>query len=118
MLPVLSETDLLILPSKDEPFPMVILEALSVGTSVLVMPSCGIAQVLKQFRSSFVSKTEDIEGLVGSVREFLNGSNSTSRDKIINFCRSQFSIESVCNDLEQIYLKLISSNTGGAHSEI
>jgi glycosyltransferase involved in cell wall biosynthesis len=44
---MLQNVDLLILPSKDEPFPMVILEALAVGTQVLVMPSCGVASQLR-----------------------------------------------------------------------
>ena len=118
VLTMLSEIDLLILPSKDEPFPMVILEALSVGTSVLVMPSCGIARELQQFRSSFVSKTEDINGLVESFNEFLENSTSQNREKIINYCKSQFSIESVCNELEQLYFSLTSRYYGSTQSEI
>ena len=102
---VLKSVDLLVLPSRDEPFPMVVLEALAVGTPVLVMPSCGIATVLKEFRTGFVSKTEDIEGLIEALSKFLDDSQAESPESIQEFCRTQFSIESVCTRLISIYVK-------------
>jgi glycosyltransferase involved in cell wall biosynthesis len=100
---VLKSIDLLVLPSKDEPFPMIVLEALAVGTPVLVMPSCGIATVLKEFRSGYVSKTEDIEGLIAALSRFLENAQAESPESIQEFCRTQFSIESVCTKLISIY---------------
>ena len=57
---LLREIDLLVLPSRDDNFPMVILEALAVGTPVLVMPSCGFAETLKTFEPNFVAASEDL----------------------------------------------------------
>jgi glycosyltransferase involved in cell wall biosynthesis len=100
---LLKEADLLVLPSRDEPFPMVILEALAVGTHVLVMPSCGFAKTLKDFNKNFVSETEDIQGLINAINQFLDEPEQLSHSKIQDFCRDRFSIESVCSELENFY---------------
>jgi glycosyltransferase involved in cell wall biosynthesis len=106
---VLTEIDVLILPSKDEPFPMVILEALAVGTPVLVMPSCGFSEKIKSFESSFVADTEDLSGLIDSLNrqkssKYLNKSHT----EIIRFCTEEFGIKSVVNQLLGEYKKALS----------
>jgi glycosyltransferase involved in cell wall biosynthesis len=106
---VLAEIDLLLLPSKDEPFPMVILEALAVGTPVLVMPSCGFAEKLKRFESSFVADTEDLYGLNDSLNRQKSGQyRNKSHVEIAQFCAAEFGIESVVNQLLGEYMKALS----------
>ncbi len=106
---VLTELDLLVLPSKDEPFPMVILEALAVGTSVLVMPSCGFAEKLKRFESTFVADTEDLYGLNDSlIRQKTGQYRNKSHVEIAQFCAAEFGIESVVNLLLGEYMKALS----------
>ena len=106
---VLADIDLLILPSKDEPFPMVILEALAVGTPVLIMPSCGFAGKLKSFESSFVAETEDICGLVNSLkRQKSSGFQNKSHLEITNFCAKEFGIKNVVNQILDEYQKALS----------
>jgi glycosyltransferase involved in cell wall biosynthesis len=105
---VLLETDLLVLPSKDEPFPMVILEALAVGTPVLIMPSCGFAKELDNFESNFVSLTEDFTGLRTAFQKIVNDNfQSKSRSEIIDYCRENFGITTVVDRLSQTYENLI-----------
>jgi glycosyltransferase involved in cell wall biosynthesis len=101
---MISEVDLLLLPSKDEPFPMVILEAMAVGTPVLIMPSCGFAKNLASFEPKFVSHTEDIAGLFSRFQEQLDdGFQSKSRNAILNFCNENFGISSVVDRLVGSY---------------
>ncbi len=104
---MLMEVDLVVLPSKDEPFPMIVLEALAVGTSVLVMPSCGISMELKNFRSFFVSKSENTDGLVKSLEISMSRRNKKERDEIMHFCREYFSIKGVADTLEHVYHNLL-----------
>jgi len=78
---------------------------MAVGTSVLVMPSCGIASQLKQFRSWFVSSSEDIDGLIDSVETYISSIHLNERAAIQDFCNQNFSIENVCSQLEKSYLE-------------
>lgn len=105
---MLQHVDLLILPSKDEPFPMVILESLAVGTQVLVMPSCGFASQLRDFDAAFVAESEDQKGILNSFQKFFDsGFDLKSREAIRAFCRDTFGISSVTDQLVLNYKKAL-----------
>jgi len=104
---VLNRIDLLVLPSINEPFPMVILESLAVGTAVLVMPSCGLARDLSAFNKLYVSKTEDLEGLRKNLTLLMESSTpDTERRVIQEFCRREFGITKVCAKLVGVYQRM------------
>lgn len=101
---VLSESDLLVLPSKDEPFPMIVLEALAVGTPVLVMPSCGLSDVLKKLNQNFVATSESLQGIIESFQnQDQNDFKLNSRSDIRHFCEKYFSIAEVGRTCLDIY---------------
>lgn len=105
---MLQDVDLLILPSKDEPFPMVVLESLAVGTQVLVMPSCGFADDLRDFEVAFVAESEDQIGLLSSFQKFVDlDFDVKSRELIQEFCRETFGIASVTDQLVRNYKKAL-----------
>lgn len=106
---VLRTADLLVLPSKDEPFPMIILEALAVGTPVLVMPSCGFASTLNKFNRNYVAAAENQEGLAESFEiQFKRNFTSDSAEQVQNFCIDNFEIAKVTDNLQSIYRKSVS----------
>jgi glycosyltransferase involved in cell wall biosynthesis len=101
---LLREIDLLVLPSRDDNFPMVILEALAVGTPVLVMPSCGFAETLKTFEPNFVAASEDLTGLLKSFeKQFASNYSNKTQPEIIDFCTRVFGISSVTDKLIASY---------------
>ena len=56
----ISEAALLVLPSVDEPFPMVVLEALSLGVPVVVTDTCHIADLISENCLGLVSQPNPI----------------------------------------------------------
>lgn len=105
---MLTSVDLLVLPSENEPFPMVVLESLAVGTPVLVMPSCGISTELREFNDQFVAPTEEFQDLHAKF-EGIWKSNFLSHEaeNLVNFCRETFGIEPVVAGLETAYLRAL-----------
>ena len=104
---VLNRIDLLVLPSVNEPFPMVILESLAVGTAVLVMPSCGLERNLSEFNELDVSETEDFEGLRKNLTLLMESPTlDTERRVIQEFCKKEFGITKVCVRLECVYRRV------------
>ncbi len=57
-LEVISRSAILVLPSKQEPYPMSILESLCLGTPVLIMEDSGIAQLIQSIDKNFVMKSD------------------------------------------------------------
>lgn len=106
----LSEVDLLVLPSRYDNFPMVILEALSVGTPVLVMPSCGISTILASYNRYFVAQDASINGLIKSFEELTQLLPNISRKSLVQFCAKNFSISKVCDDLTAEYENILESH--------
>jgi glycosyltransferase involved in cell wall biosynthesis len=105
---ILQKSRLLVLPSENEPFPMVVLEAMAVGTSVLIMPSCGLAPLLKVFDESLVATSESFDGLLESFIKQHQGNFFTNRkNEIIEFCKDGFDIRISAESLECIYRNVI-----------
>jgi glycosyltransferase involved in cell wall biosynthesis len=106
---MLADAKLLILPSKNEPFPMIVLESLAVGTPVLVMPSCGFAETLKNFQENFVAKSESSAGLAESLSSLIDRSKTMkSRQEIREFCSNTFGIIKVTDSLISTYMEAVS----------
>lgn len=99
---MLKSVDLLVLPSKNEPYPMIVLESLAVGTPAMVMPSCGIAETLKKFDARLVAKSEDSKSLILAFSEILS-KDKIEREIVQDFCKMEFSIEAIIDELVKVY---------------
>lgn len=64
-------SSMLVLPSVDEPYPMSVLESLSVGRPAVVTRSCGLAESLLRHGCGLVAD-ETIDDLVAQVRRLLS----------------------------------------------
>ena len=104
----LGNADALILPSTfDEPFGMVLIEALACGTPVIGLDSGAIPEIIKHGRTGFVAQKSDDEAL--TVKNLAAAITKTSRiDRRV--CRTdfetRFTLDRMCREHLETYRKL------------
>ena len=98
---LLAEVDVLVLPSDEEPYPMIVIEAMSFGVLPLVMASCHISQLIKECDYRFVHGEGKIIETLRSLEKIVK--NIKARENIQKFAAQNFSIEKVVNQLELDY---------------
>lgn len=101
-LELLNETKILVLPSVNEPFPMIILEALSKSVPVVITETCGLAPYILDSGAGMVVVDGSPTALAASVRHILDdySSFSTNASKLAD---DSFSMISVTKKLMDIY---------------
>jgi glycosyltransferase involved in cell wall biosynthesis len=104
VLEKLAESDLLVLPSNYDPYPMVILEALSVGTPVLINSECGQSEQIENIHANFVYRGNNSESLIKAFMAMNPEKvNLISRIGLKNSYKDVFGIESVWETLRDFY---------------
>lgn len=93
-----------VLPSVDEPFPMSVLEAMSLGLPVVITTSCGLATAVEESGAGIVvddstgALTQGIRTLLEDA-ELRRSMGARARDLV----EREFSMHAVAQQLEQIY---------------
>ena len=110
----LAESDLLILPSSYDPYPMIVLEALSVGTPILINSKCGQANVIDKIDPHFVYEGNDSESLIRAFRtRNAVKVDVETRAHLRNSYREIFGIDTVWETLEGFYDEISKAHTYG-----
>jgi len=105
---ILKKSDLLIVPSNYDPYPMIVLESLSLGTPVLLSPHCGNSSLVKKYNKSFVADTNSVDDFCKKLIDFeTENFYSRERAKIANFCKENFDIKVVVDELQKMYSDLL-----------
>ncbi|CAL9438093.1 D-inositol-3-phosphate glycosyltransferase [Streptomyces sp. enrichment culture] len=96
-----------VLPSVDEPFPMSVLESLSVGTPAVVTESNGLASAVREAGAGRV--VADASGLAGAVLELLEPETARkASDAAHALAGSAFSMDAVVDELLAVYSGAVS----------
>ncbi|GGY04147.1 glycosyltransferase [Streptomyces anandii] len=94
-----------VLPSVDEPFPMSVLEALSVGVPSVVTPTNGLADDIARTGAGRVAPTP--ERLADEILDLLDGAANERASKAAwELSRTSFSLDAVGDRLHTLYASL------------
>jgi glycosyltransferase involved in cell wall biosynthesis len=108
-LSYIKNADLLVLPSNNEPFGRVLLEAMNIGTPVIGTKSGGIPEIIEDGINGLLVDYGDIEALKISIIKILK--NNSLREEIIQggyeTINSKFCIETYQEKIENIYDTLL-----------
>lgn len=103
---VMKAADVYCLPSIHEPFPMSVLESLSIGLPVIITDTCGLSEYVQNAGAGFVvsDKESDLECALRQVitDAVTRGIMAENGRELI---RSKFSIDAVGKTLESIYMR-------------
>lgn len=100
----MSRAGVLVLPSVDEPYPMAVLEAMSVGLPVIVTDSCGLAPLVAAAGAGLVVDAQPAS-LVAAVRELLGDPARAAAmgASARRTARADLGMSHVADQLEDVY---------------
>lgn len=109
IVPLLQESDLVVLPSRSEAFPRVIIEAMAAGKPVIATNVGGSSEAVEDGVSGFIVPPEDVESMMRSIlalyrsAELRNSMGSAGRER----CRRLFSVEMNVQQTEALYREML-----------
>lgn len=100
----LSQHDIFVLPSVNEPFPMAVLEAMSAGLAVVVTESCGLAPTLREHGGGLVVG-HDFASLKAAVARLIEDApyRRSLQEQAVRVVAEIFSMDAVARQLEKSY---------------
>jgi N-acetyl-alpha-D-glucosaminyl L-malate synthase BshA len=115
MVPILSISDLFLLPSAQESFGLAALEAMACGVPVVASRVGGLSEVITDAIDGFLRPVEDIAGMVDAAVAALTDHTLRDRiaDRAIRTVRERFCTERVVPLYEEYYRTVL--NSGHSH---
>jgi L-malate glycosyltransferase len=102
--------ELLALPSDEDPYPLVLLEAMAHGKPVLTTTVVGQASAIEAHDAGIVVCPEDLDGFAEAAARLLTDEKYRSAigANARRLAETMFSVGGVVNDIESLYARLIS----------
>jgi len=101
VIKLLQETSVLVLPSINEPFPMIILEAISCGIPVVITDSCGLAPYITRGNAGIVTDGS-VEQLAAATKLILSDLPGYCANAL-TLTKTEFSMSHIVDELLPIY---------------
>lgn len=107
----MAASDIFVLPSLSEGFPLVIIEAMASGLPIVATKVTGLPEIVKDGENGFLVEAKNPDQIAEKVLLLLKDDNLRERISKINKERSkEYSLENVVDKLEKIYLEIINKN--------
>lgn len=114
---LLASADLLLLPSEQESFGLVALEAMSSGTPVIGTAGSGLGEVVEHGRTGFLHPVADVEAMAASALLLLRNEetwaqfSAASRDRAVE----HFAVDRIVPMYEEFYREVIARQAARGH---
>lgn len=108
ILSIMNDTDLLILTSRSEGLPNVIMEAMAAGKPVVSTDVGGVLELIKDGQNGFLVSSEDVNGMAEKVKDLIKDGSLRKRlgRNAAAFAREHFSIDNMVKKTEDLYNRL------------
>jgi glycosyltransferase involved in cell wall biosynthesis len=106
----MAQADVYVLPSVDEPFPMTLLEAMSLGLPSVCTDSCDLAVLLREQRAALVTDGT-VKALSSAVQAILTSAalRAELASNALRLVEEQFSMHAIGSQLELAYKECLHS---------
>lgn len=108
VIKLLNETSVLVLPSVNEPFPMIVLEAISCAIPVVITDTCGLAPYITRGNAGIVTDGS-VAQLVSATKTILSDLHQYSSNAL-TLAKNEFSMSHIGDELTSIYRGAIETN--------
>jgi glycosyltransferase involved in cell wall biosynthesis len=117
---VLSRVDAVVVPSRNEGLPLVLLEAMHTGLPVIATPVGSVPEAIEHGVSGLLVPPEDHVALAGALRELASSSELRTQLGAAAKVRAQqdFSPEAMALGYDKIYSAVLASRVLRAHVEV
>jgi UDP-glucose:(heptosyl)LPS alpha-1,3-glucosyltransferase len=104
--PYYAAADCFLLPSRYDPFPNTVLEALAMGLPVITTERCGAAEVLRERGGGFVTPPDDAMDLARSMHQADRALRGGALQRVARATAQQFGIDATARALVELYTRL------------
>ncbi len=103
---ILNESDVFVLPSRNENFSVAVLEALACGLPVVASICGGIRECIDD-KNGVLFEVDDVEALAKAIRYMYEHHQDYDRQAIADDCQARFSSKVIAKQLTQIFEEVI-----------
>jgi UDP-glucose:(heptosyl)LPS alpha-1,3-glucosyltransferase len=104
--PLYAAADCFLLPTRYDPFPSAVLEALAMGLPAIVGRRCGAAEILRPGESGWICDPDDRDGLAHLLREAARAPGDNSRPAAARAAAEAYGIDAMALRLTELYASL------------
>jgi len=104
--PLYAAADCFILPTRYDPFPNTVLEALAMGLPAIVGQRSGAAEVLRQGENGWICEPGDVSGLAQLMRAAADAARTERMRGAARTTAENYGIDDMARKLTELYAKL------------
>ena len=107
----LRNSNVYVLPSRNENFSVAILEGLATGLPVIATDCGGIRECLDD-RNGIIVPVDDVDAMASAIKQMMENYSRYDRRYIAENCKRRFSPQAIAGKLTEVFEDVIKNNNG------